>query len=71
MFQQICRSSANKRHLESLILAEILFTKILNNRGPRVNCCGISDNREKEDENFPKMRTEEDVFNEQLLDNLT
>jgi hypothetical protein len=57
------RSSANERNLECLTIAERSLTKILNKRGPRIDHCGAPDNRDKGDENFPKMRTKEDLFN--------
>jgi hypothetical protein len=40
--------------------------KILNKRGTRVDPCGTPNNTEKGDENFPKMRMKEDLFNKQL-----
>jgi hypothetical protein len=63
MLRYIFRSSANKRNLECLIIADRSLTKILNKRGPRIDPCGAPDNTEKGDKNFPKMRTKEDLFN--------
>jgi hypothetical protein len=39
------------------------MTKMLNKRGPRVDRCGTSDNTETGEENFPKIRAKEDLFN--------
>jgi hypothetical protein len=49
--------------VEYLIIAERALTKILNKRGSMVDSCGATDNSEKGDEHFPKMRTKEDLFN--------
>jgi hypothetical protein len=53
MLRYIFRSSANKRNLECLIIAERSLTKILYKRGPRVESRYTPDNTEKGDENFP------------------
>jgi hypothetical protein len=63
MLLSIFISSANKRNLECLIIAERSLTEILNKRGPRIDPCGTPDNTGKGDENFPKIRTKKDLFN--------
>jgi hypothetical protein len=63
VLRQIFKSSANKRNFGCLIRAERSLTKILNKRGPRVDPCVTPDNTEKGDENFPKIRMKEDLFN--------
>jgi hypothetical protein len=43
-------------------LTERPLIKVLIKRGPRVQPCGTADNTEKGEENFPKTRTKEDLF---------
>jgi hypothetical protein len=49
--------------LKSFIAAERPLTKILNKTGQRVDPCVTPEKTEKGDENFPKMRKKEDLFN--------
>jgi hypothetical protein len=61
MTRNIFKSSAKSRNLEEWILAHRSLIKILNNRSPTVEPCGTPDSMGKGEENFPKMRTKENL----------
>jgi hypothetical protein len=67
----VFKSSANNINLEYLILVERSLIKVLKKRGPRVGTCGTFDNEKKGEENFSKIRTNEDLFSKQLWNHLT
>jgi hypothetical protein len=63
LFLYIFRSSANNRNFESFVLTDRLLIEILNKRRTRIEVCGTLNNTEKGEENFPKIRLMEDLFN--------
>jgi hypothetical protein len=48
--------------LECLIIAGRRLIKMFNKRGPRLNPYVTHNNKQKGEENFPKIRMKEDLF---------
>jgi hypothetical protein len=59
--QNIFKSSAKSKNSEYCILKHKSLRKILNSRGPNVEPCGTPDNIGNGEENFPKIRTMDDL----------
>jgi hypothetical protein len=54
--------SAISRNSEKWILAHKSLIKILNNRDPKIEPCSTPDSMVEGEEDFPKMRIKEDLF---------
>jgi hypothetical protein len=67
MTQNIFKSSAKSKNSEYCILEHISLIKMLYSRGPKVEPCGTPDNIGKSEENFPKVRTMEDLYDKLIL----
>jgi hypothetical protein len=63
MTRNIFKSSAKNSNSEKLILAHKLLIQILNNRGPKVEPCGTLESVRRCEEEFPKVRTTENLDN--------
>jgi hypothetical protein len=61
MIWNIFKSSVKRINSEEHILAHKSFLKMLNNRGSEVGPCGTPDNMGKGEEDFPKVRTTENL----------
>jgi hypothetical protein len=61
MTRNIFKSSAKSRYSEKWILAHKSFINILNNRGPKGEPVGIPDSVGRDEEDFPKVRTTENL----------
>jgi hypothetical protein len=61
MTRNIFKSSAKSKNSEYCILEHKSLIKILNSRGPKVEPSGTPDNIGNCEENFPKVRTLEDL----------
>jgi hypothetical protein len=61
MTGNIFKSSAKSKNSEYFILEHKSLIQILNSRGPKVEPCGTPDNIGNGEENFPKVRTMEDL----------
>jgi hypothetical protein len=61
MTRNIFKSSAKSKNSEYCILEHKSLIKILNSRGPKVKPCGTPDNIGNGEENFPKVRTMQDL----------
>jgi hypothetical protein len=59
MTQNIFKLSAKSKNC---ILEHKSLIKLLNSRGPNVEPCGTPDNIGKGEENFPEVRTMDDLY---------
>jgi hypothetical protein len=62
MTRNIFKSSAKSKNSEYCILEHKSLIKILNSRGPNVEHCDTPDNIGNGEENFPEVRTVEDLY---------
>jgi hypothetical protein len=62
MTRNIFKSSAKSENTEYCILEHKSLIKTLNSMGPNVEPCGTPDNIGNGEENFPKVRTMEDLY---------
>jgi hypothetical protein len=62
MTRNIFKSPAKRRNSEKWLLTHKSLIKLLNNGGPKVEPCGSPESTRKGEEEFPEVRTTENVY---------